>query len=209
MKTAMKKSEAPQSGVRERKSQETRSRIAHEGIRLFESQGYDATTLETVALASDISPRTLYHYFESKYDILLFFHDGGLNVEIGPTILEMPRDMSPFEMARDCLLTLVPKHETDVMAATYRIWNSTEALKAQKLLSFKHIEQALYEALCQVWPGKKEQARLKSAAMVAAGALRLAMDEGVERQVNGNRTLKKRLADNFRAVDKLFQKEKT
>ena len=192
------------SSSREQKHTETRSRIAIEGIRLFESHGYDATTLEEVAVASGISPRTLYHYFKTKYDILLFFHDEGLLADIGPTILNLPRQMGPLEMALECLMALVPKYETETMATTYRIWNSTDTLKAEKLLAFKHIELTVYEALREIWPKKKEQARLKNAAMAATGALRLAMDAG---QLPENKhSLKKRLKDSFQALTGLLQR---
>lgn len=192
-------------GSREQKHTETRSRIALEGIRLFESHGYDATTLEAVAIASGISPRTLYHYFKTKYDILLFFHDEGFIPEISRTILSLPRQLGPLGVAQKCLMTLAPKYETKTMAVTYRIWNSTEKLKAEKLLAFKQIEMAIYEALREVWPKDEEQATVKSAAMAAAGALRLAMDAG---QAEGDsQPLESRLADSFQALTALLRGE--
>lgn len=190
-------------GSREQKQTETRSRIALEGIRLFERHGYDATTLEAVAVASGISPRTLYHYFKTKYDILLFFHDEGFIPEISPTIQSLPRALGPLAVALRCLMTLVPKYETESMAATYRIWSSTEKLKAEKLLAFKQIELAIYEALREVWPKDEEQDKVKSAAMAAAGALRLAMDAGQAK--DSKKSLQNRLEDSFQALTELLR----
>lgn len=198
----VEKSSTSQVGLREQKAASTRSRIAYEGLRLFDRRGYDATTLEEIAIAAGVSPRTLYHYFRTKHDLLLFFHDEGLVAEIGPTVLSLPGHLRPLEVARDCLLTLVPKYETANMATTYRIWNSTTALKAQKLLAFKDIELTLFDALRQRWPDAENRATLKAACLVAVGCLGLAMDAG---QIEGDtRSLRQRLEESFQTITELL-----
>ncbi|MEN8184981.1 MAG: TetR family transcriptional regulator [Myxococcota bacterium] len=47
-------------------------RIVDEAVRLAERGGFDAVRLRDVALASDVALGTLYKYFHSKEDILLF-----------------------------------------------------------------------------------------------------------------------------------------
>jgi AraC family transcriptional regulator len=165
-----------QRGLRQRKSEATRLRIAQEGLRLFTNQGYEQVTLESVARAADISARTLYHYFETKFDILLFFHDEGFVREIEPTMLGMDATMGPYRLARDCLLALIPKYETDTLLATYRIWQSTDALVAQKQLKFLQIETAITATLGKIWPAPTSQRSFEMIGMAMAGTLRLAMD---------------------------------
>ncbi|WP_184080811.1 TetR/AcrR family transcriptional regulator [Nocardiopsis mwathae] len=44
-------------------------------VRLFESEGYEATTMDDIAVASGVSRRTLFRHFGSKEDILFSGHD--------------------------------------------------------------------------------------------------------------------------------------
>jgi AcrR family transcriptional regulator len=188
-------------GLRETKSRELRSRIAKEGLRLFGSRGYDETKLETVAEAAGVAPRTLYHYFKTKYEILLFFHDDSFVTAIDPMISLLPVEWGPFRIARECLLELVPRYETKTMVATYRIWNSTDALIAQKQLMFLQIEETIFSSLQKIWPLSEYTARLRLASMVATAALRLAMEASRREMVE--RPVKVRLKETFETLENL------
>ncbi|MDY6996660.1 MAG: TetR family transcriptional regulator [Actinomycetota bacterium] len=61
----------PSQGLRERKKMQTRLAIRREAFRLFEQQGYAETTVEQIAAAAEVSPRTFYRYFGVKEALLL------------------------------------------------------------------------------------------------------------------------------------------
>src|SRR6201985_3605647 len=68
--TASPASGAP-AGLRERKKARTRATIRQEALRLFREQGYQATTVEQIAAAAEISPSTFFRYFPTKEDVVL------------------------------------------------------------------------------------------------------------------------------------------
>lgn len=56
---------------RERNPEAKRARIAGAGLELFQTQGYDETTIDQIAAAAGVGRRTVFHHFPSKEAILL------------------------------------------------------------------------------------------------------------------------------------------
>jgi AcrR family transcriptional regulator len=61
---------APAPGRRERKVAATRRTILDCARSLFEAQGYGETTVEQIAAAADVAPRTFFRYFPTKESLL-------------------------------------------------------------------------------------------------------------------------------------------
>ena len=59
-------------GLRERKKAKTRQQIQEHALRLFRLQGYRETTVEQIAEAAEVSPSTVFHYFPTKADLVLY-----------------------------------------------------------------------------------------------------------------------------------------
>lgn len=61
----------PPAGLRERKKLKTRAAIRRALYGLVAEQGYEATTIEQIAAAAEVSPSTVSRYFAAKEDIVL------------------------------------------------------------------------------------------------------------------------------------------
>jgi AcrR family transcriptional regulator len=73
----------------------TRQRIVEETLRLFESQGFHATSVDSIAKAAGTSRPTLYQYFESKEQIFIELLD-----ECGSALMRVVRRIGPLGPTR-------------------------------------------------------------------------------------------------------------
>lgn len=62
----------PRPGLRERKKARTRALIQEHALRLFREQGYEATSIEEIAEAAEVSPSTVFRYFPTKPDLVIY-----------------------------------------------------------------------------------------------------------------------------------------
>lgn len=100
---------AVEPGLRERKKRETRSRIVGAAFALFQSRGYDQTTLQQIAERAEVAPRTVSNYFAQKVDLLVAYREDMLAVveaELGQAA-----GRAPLAAVREALVAVALANE--------------------------------------------------------------------------------------------------
>ncbi|GAA4213227.1 TetR family transcriptional regulator [Microbispora amethystogenes] len=117
--------------LRERKKAKTRRTIQEEALRLFAEQGYDATTVEQIAEAAEVSPSTFFRYFPTKEDVVT-------QDDYDPILLEairaQPPDLPPLTALRAAFRTAFESmgpEELDRTLARTKLSTSVPALRAR------------------------------------------------------------------------------
>jgi AcrR family transcriptional regulator len=198
---AMNKLEKSPIGLRERKRAMTLERIAETGLKLFIENGYEATTLDAIAAASGISRRTFFYYLKSKEDVLLAHESGDIPHVLRPTLLEQSPEQSPIDAARKTFLALASRYMTKESVLADRILRSTETLRLRKEALLVQMEEALAEAMYELWPDEARRPVLRLAAMMAIGTLRFAKENW--RQENAAHPLTHYIDEAFDLLDRL------
>jgi AcrR family transcriptional regulator len=86
-----------QCGLRERKKARTRASLREHALRLFREQGYQATTVEQIAAAAEVSPSTFFRYFPTKEDVVL---QDDMDTRMIQALERQPAALGPVAAAR-------------------------------------------------------------------------------------------------------------
>ncbi|GAB2907899.1 TetR/AcrR family transcriptional regulator [Nonomuraea fastidiosa] len=84
-------------GLRERKKEQTRQRIAETALRLFAEHGYDAVTVNEIAEAAGVAKVTLFAYFPSKESLVL----DQIKDDYAAVVRNRPEGMPPLGALRE------------------------------------------------------------------------------------------------------------
>lgn len=105
--------------------------IQRVAFRLFVEQGYDATTVEQIAAAADVSPATFFRYFPSKAEVLSSdefdpllaerFVSRPAGEDVVTAILETVRELSG----------LIEPEDRDSLVERIRLMDTSSQLQAQ------------------------------------------------------------------------------
>ncbi|MBB4740846.1 AcrR family transcriptional regulator [Actinoplanes octamycinicus] len=88
--------------LRDRKRARTRQALVAAAAELFESRGYDATTIADIAATAEIGTRTFFSYFASKEDLLFPDTDGRVRAALEAIASRGPDD-GPAEVLLEAL----------------------------------------------------------------------------------------------------------
>ncbi len=99
-------------GLRERKKWRTRDALTDAAYALFERKGFDATTVDEIADAVDVSPRTFFRYFTSKEDVVLTLADEQLTRMVR-TLADWNPDDPVITALKGSVIDVVTAYESD------------------------------------------------------------------------------------------------
>jgi len=133
-------------GLRERKKQQTRDRIARVALELFAERGYDETTLADIAEAADVSPRTIFAYYENKEDIL--FCEEGIFIDGLRRMLDARRPgATTIDAFREFFASIEPPDEQARLRK--KIVSGTPALQMRMGAQHGRLEPMLVESIAR------------------------------------------------------------
>jgi AcrR family transcriptional regulator len=162
-------------GLRERKKLKTKAAIQKEAMRLFLERGFDATTIEDIAEAVEISPSTFFNYFRSKEDVV--FED-----ELDPLIIAafdaQPLEVNPITRLRvairEVFSKLTPEQEKLLRQRT-QLLASSPSLRGAMLIQFADLVEQIARLLASRTGGRTDSFVLRNMAGAVLGVMMSAM----------------------------------
>lgn len=137
---------SPRPGLRERKKQQTRDTIARVALQLFAERGYDRTTIAEIAEAADVSPRTIFAYFQSKEDIV-FCDEPSFHEQLKQKLEQRPSGSTTVDALRDFISTVEPPDE--LAGLRKKIISSDETLRLSEHARFGPMEELIAESIAK------------------------------------------------------------
>ncbi|MFK0162860.1 TetR family transcriptional regulator [Rhizobium sp. NPDC090279] len=165
---------AVKEGRRERKRRQTRERIESAALRLFLERGFDATTIEDITEAADVSKRSFFDYFPSKEEVVAAWQDGFAH-ELIDAVAAQPEAASIVDVIEVAVNSALRAAIADPqsLALTVLIRN-TPALCARDQLKYAKLQGKLADALyARSRGGQEEHLRLGMLAATVVAMLRI------------------------------------
>jgi AcrR family transcriptional regulator len=158
-------------GLRERKKQQTRETIVRVALELFAERGYDETTLAEIAEAADVSPRTIFSYFDSKEEILFCEESSSLE-EVKAALEQRPEGTTTVDAIRN-LLADMPSPDNDAKLRK-QVINSSPSLQLKMRARVAELEPVLAASFAKDLgsePGDIRALLIAASATAAFGAV--------------------------------------
>lgn len=136
-------------GLRERKKAKTRAAIQQHALRLFRAHGYDATTVEQIAEAAEVSPSTFFRYFPTKEDVVLY---DALDPLIIAAFEAQPPGLSPVQALRAAMHAVfaeLPADELQDLHGRFDLIRDVPELRTRMLDEFVRTIQLAAELIAK------------------------------------------------------------
>jgi AcrR family transcriptional regulator len=170
-------------GLRERKKARTREALQEAAMDLFTRQGFDGTTVEEIADACEVSPRTFFRYFPTKEDVL-FVDADARRERLLAVLADQPADAPTFAALEAAMRALALDYRDDraALVARSKVVEGSLQLQAYKAEHQHGWEAVVVDALERRTsehrePVSREELQLLTA--VATAAMRVSLDAWV------------------------------
>lgn len=167
-----KDAKAPE-GLRARKRRQTGERISHAAMTLFLERGFEATTVDDIAAAADVSKRGFFDYFPTKEDVVAAWQDE-FGERLAAAVSARPAKEPLTKVVEEALTATILGAVSPQSLAIGQLIHTTPILRARDHLKYAKLEQKLAEALSARTKAKSDDLRIRLLAMTAIGALRVA-----------------------------------
>jgi AcrR family transcriptional regulator len=133
-------------GLRERKKLRTRTTLIEAAAELCVEQGFDKTTVEQIAAAADVSPRTFSRYFPTKESVVTAM-TGDMDAYLATALTDQPTDIDEYEALLRAHLEVFGPDEDHLtpgfmrMAVLIQIINNAESLRSSAFLHQRTVEE--------------------------------------------------------------------
>ncbi|MEA2827611.1 MAG: hypothetical protein QOG43_2050 [Actinomycetota bacterium] len=119
-------------GLRERKKEKTRQALIRSASRQFAKKGFEGVTVEDIAGACDVSPRTFFRYFGSKEDVL-FADADAQRAHLMDVLAAQAPDVPPIRALRAAVLEVAADYESqrEAILLRHRIVMATPSLTSR------------------------------------------------------------------------------
>jgi AcrR family transcriptional regulator len=176
-----------QASLRERKKARTRASLREHALRLFREQGYQATTVEQIAAAAEVSPSTFFRYFPTKEDLVL---QDDMDTRLVEAFARQPAGLAPIPAMRAALReawrSFTPD-EWELIREGGRLSMEVPEIRARTMDEFARIIAVTSEALARRVGRPPDDLRVRVLAGAVMGVMitvflpeHLAADAGAE-----------------------------
>lgn len=140
----------PALSLRERKKRATRDALQRAALALVGSAGVEAVTVEDIAAAADVSPRTFFNYFPTKEDAIIGW-DPSILAETVDRLRRRPTEEPAPKALRTALLEVLASLEADHrhLLDCLRVIRSDPQLLAHYTSRWSDTERQLVAALAE------------------------------------------------------------
>jgi len=160
-----------QASLRERKKARTRAAIREHALRLFREQGYQATTVEQIAAAAEVSASTFFRYFPTKEDVVL---QDDMDTRLVEAFARQPADLAPIPAVRAAVREAWESFtdaEWDELKEGARLGLEVPEIRARSMFEFSRVINVVTGALADRTGRPPSDARVRALAGAVMGVM--------------------------------------